>query len=669
MMTFELENNFSLGCNYWASDSGPFMWQKWNEKAVEYDFKILSENKIKLLRVFPLWSDFQPLRILYGEFGQLKEVRMREEPPTSDPCSQACIDPVMIERFERFCQLAQKYDLELTVMLLTGWMSGRQFKPEPLHQLNIFTDPFALKWQTKFIQYFVEHFKSYSAIKGWGVGNESNIMSPCPSSEAAFTWSALITNTIRSVDNTKPIISGMHGLTVDDPANPWRIEDQGQLCDIVTTHPYASFVKYCQEDPLTSMRNTLHSAAESTLYSDISGKPCMSEELGDLGRTMLDKDSAKIYLDTILWSCWSNGNLGCLWWEAFQMEHLEQAPFDWFEFEQDLGLFDTDKKPKPVVAAFHDFDKMLESLPAEYKFLPSRKRDAVCILTHGQDNWATAFTAFILAKQVGFDIKFIGPDMPIPPAELYMLPSLCGFSALPRRNWQQLFKYIKDDSATLYLSSYDALLPDLEKFAGLQVQTRQAWQIEPTANFADDSYQLQFPPDRTFAASTREGGIIAESKPYRLVAKSCGAKILATDSESVPMFTKNIFGNGDVYFLNFGMEMILAKNAGSFDENSSDYGRIYKEFSNKAVSNRLVKKDSLSKMLALTEHPIDTDKTICVGVNHSFKKMKSTLKIADCVKNCEPIVGNISCTNGTLNYVLNPGEGFVVELSLAVVIL
>ena len=38
-MAFELENKFHLGCNYWASDTGCFMWQNWNEKTVENDFK------------------------------------------------------------------------------------------------------------------------------------------------------------------------------------------------------------------------------------------------------------------------------------------------------------------------------------------------------------------------------------------------------------------------------------------------------------------------------------------------------------------------------------------------------------------------------------------------------------------------------------------------------
>ena len=54
---------FFTGCNYWASHAGTNMWHDWRPDIVEQDFKALSEANIKVLRIFPLWSDFQPLRM------------------------------------------------------------------------------------------------------------------------------------------------------------------------------------------------------------------------------------------------------------------------------------------------------------------------------------------------------------------------------------------------------------------------------------------------------------------------------------------------------------------------------------------------------------------------------------------------------------------------------
>lgn len=55
------DGNFVVGCNYWASYAGTHMWQNWKPEIIEKDFKQLSENGIKVLRVFPLWPEFQPI--------------------------------------------------------------------------------------------------------------------------------------------------------------------------------------------------------------------------------------------------------------------------------------------------------------------------------------------------------------------------------------------------------------------------------------------------------------------------------------------------------------------------------------------------------------------------------------------------------------------------------
>ena len=51
----------AVGCNYWASHAGVRMWRDWNPAQVERDFDLMVSHGIEVVRVFPLWPDFQPL--------------------------------------------------------------------------------------------------------------------------------------------------------------------------------------------------------------------------------------------------------------------------------------------------------------------------------------------------------------------------------------------------------------------------------------------------------------------------------------------------------------------------------------------------------------------------------------------------------------------------------
>jgi hypothetical protein len=86
-----------------------------------------------------------------------------------------------------------------------------------------------------------------------------------PSRQAAWTWTAAITNTIRAEDNSRPVFSGMHSLLPDRHA-AWTMQDQSELADLLTTHPYPYFTPYCDQDPANTIRTILHSTAESRFW-------------------------------------------------------------------------------------------------------------------------------------------------------------------------------------------------------------------------------------------------------------------------------------------------------------------------------------------------------------------------------------------------------------------
>ena len=143
---------FFIGANYWASNAGIQMWNRWDESAVVRDLDHLSRCDVKVLRVFPLWSDFQPIEAYRNGGGNVRTISRDAVAAIDSPEAVAGIDPVMVDRFVRFLDLCSERDIKIIVGLLTGWMSGRVYVPKALDGLKLYTDPTALKRETKYVK-------------------------------------------------------------------------------------------------------------------------------------------------------------------------------------------------------------------------------------------------------------------------------------------------------------------------------------------------------------------------------------------------------------------------------------------------------------------------------------------------------------------------------------
>ena len=146
------------------------MWHDWDTAVVESDINRIKEAKLDVMRVFPMWSDFQPLRMHFGGNSSRRELRLRENVLPETEAGRAGIDEVMVERFEVLCDLAEKYDVKLIVGLITGWMSGRMHMPEAFAGLDLIKDPMVVAWQVKFVKYMVRRYKDKKAIVAWDLG-------------------------------------------------------------------------------------------------------------------------------------------------------------------------------------------------------------------------------------------------------------------------------------------------------------------------------------------------------------------------------------------------------------------------------------------------------------------------------------------------------------------
>ena len=635
------KGSFFTGCNYWASHAGTAMWSDWKAEIVEKDLACISDSGLQVLRIFPLWTDFQPITLLRKYAGDPVEFRLDGEllPETEE--GYAGVSHSAVKHFEEFVQIAEKHGLKLIVSLLNGWMSGQLFVPPALEGKNIFSDPFAVMWQVRFVKYFVKRFMSEEAIIAWEPGNESNCMSRAASREEAWAWSSAIVNAIKSVDNKRPVLSGMHGLTLKDK---WSIRDQGELTDVLTVHPYPLFTPYCDLDPVNTMGPIIHASAESCYYSDIGGKPCLTEEFGTLGPMVASDLITGDYARASLFSQWAHGCLGGLWWCAFDQTELSHAPYDWYAVERELGLLRTDGSKKPVLDEMGKFTTFIKGLPD--KSLPERIKDGVCILTADQDHWGTAFGAFMLAKQAGFDIEFQFASQPLKPSSMYFLPCISGNRVIDRHRWLELLEKVSEGSV-LYISNNDGILSSFSEAAGMEVQIRRKLHSMEKISFegVEDKLVLQL------------------ERNYELKLRAVNARVLAADSSGNPVFSCAEYGKGKVYFLSLPLETQLISKPGIFcGKDAQPCWKIYRYIFRGISSDRVVQGENTN--ICITEHPFNEDDRMVVLVNYSPAPAETLLKMNGNWRIAESLYGQQLVQNGTnYNIKVDKNDGAVFRLN------
>lgn len=224
------------------------------------------------------------------------------------------------------------------------------------------------------------------------MGNECNNLVGAKNREEASNRTMIIAIAIKSADSSRPIVSGMHGIGVD---GTWQIEDQAQNADILTTHPYPYWRSHCSEGKVTSVQTLMHATCETKYYSNIGGKPCFAEEIGTMGPMVCDDETSGNFMKPNLYSNWANGSTGVLWWCANEQIDLMYAPYDLNMCEVELGMFDRNRKVKPVLEETKKFASWQKRIDFE---LPEAINDAVCLTTDSQDQWGVMYSAYVLAK-------------------------------------------------------------------------------------------------------------------------------------------------------------------------------------------------------------------------------------------------------------------------------
>lgn len=589
---------FLTGVNYWCSSNAMEMWRKWDASAVDADFASLAANGCSLVRCFTRWDDFQPItmyRTPSGPGGRYKEIRMGDEHLPDTDAGRAGMSETMLGHFEEFCDLAQKHGLKLIVAMLTGQMTFGLFVPHALVGLDLYRDPLALHWEERFVTCLVNRMKHHPAIWAWESGNETNILGGALNRDASWMWTKWIHSAIRLADNSRPVIGISVGGIVWDSQKQgdcWMMEDQGELSDYLTVHPYGMWSNASLE-PFTHIRQLMYCVVSNRVMEDIGGKPSFVEETGLWRPIAASKRVLGEASRGMLWNQYANDCRAMLWWCAFDQDMFDMAPYDWREPGPEHGIMTADRKNMPIADTMRDFVSMLGTLP--FESLPSVRQDAVCIVSE----ITQAYGAWILARQAGINLRFQSPQQPLLESDVYLLPSCKARNFLTTRQWEALQAKVRG-GATLYLGLEDTFLTHLEDITGVGVVARHGRGGQETIRIGEVSFTLNLPVRYDFELE--------------------GAEVLGVDSKGRPQYFVNCYGLGKVYTLSFPLERLCMEQVGMFE---TDAWKLYRTF----LSKELVVSSGNNKLIA-TEHPFEDGRLACVLVNNSSEAMCEQLELA-----------------------------------------
>ena len=597
-------NGFFTGINYWDSKNAINMWQNFDANVIENDFVTLKNAGITHLRIFPLWPVFQPITALYKTTGVMEYVINEDILPNTE-AGKAGVSETAMQNFETFCYLAEKHGLKLIVALITGHMSFRNYAPTAFDGKNLLTDPTVIKWQRKFVTYFVKRLKNQKTIIAWDLGNEPIHLQDLKGGnyphDSFYLWCSVIYGAVKSVDNERPVLSGLDTFEIEN--GYLNLKNIGDVCDVHTTHPYNIF--HTNSSPINSMLPIIDLAYRCEICEDISKRPTFPQEFGSIGYLNCSKQTEADFYRACLYTTFSHNFHGAMWWCAFDQGHFDYAPYRWNTIGSNYGFFDKDNVPKPIVKENLKFKNTITKIGGN---LPPIKTDATIIIQRDEekaDNVNLMRTTYALLSQANITPNFVYATDEIKPSPVYIFPCPESNLSILKQTLDSVLKEVEKGS-TLYISLDEGLIRYIPEITGVNFSCRE--KLNETTNLLFD------------------GEVLPIKSTYTYIFESGNAEILATNNNSTPVFFKNAYGNGSIYLLTLPLERYLTDNPAYFYKKGlGNYSKIYREITKTINANHIA--DTNNQFVLSTEHILpDGNGYVCL-INYSSFTETITLSI------------------------------------------
>jgi endo-1,4-beta-mannosidase len=345
---------FWLGVNYWPARSGMYWWQHFDKASLADDFERIQETGLKIVRVFLVWEDFQP---------------------GAGKISTACLDHLV--------DVAEKADQRGLCVLpcfFTGHMCGMNWLPPwalwarerelptPVFSQrrvranlprNFYEDPEILEAQVLLVREVSGALQGHPAVWAWDLGNSpSSVVTP-PDREKGSLWLRVMTEELRSRNETVPITLGMdeRNLSEDGGFRPQDAAEHLDFLSILAT-PYASELSSGPSDArlpsfLAILTQWLGGKDVMCLGLCVPTEPARKQERVHKkpgAEHLVSEQEAAAFLSSALDRLQEAGSMGAMvsFFSDFDPGLWEMPPLDRDVPGRHLGVYRRDRSPKDL---------------------------------------------------------------------------------------------------------------------------------------------------------------------------------------------------------------------------------------------------------------------------------------------------------------------------------
>lgn len=367
-----MKDEYIVGINYWPINTGINLWKSFDKKIISEDFSNLKDEGFKVIRIFLLWEDFQPLprKISTKTFDNLVKVM----------------------------EIANDLGVNILPTFFTGHMSGANYIPPWLldfgeesprfpvisegkkrrNKIRNFYHERELRESQRFLIHEISNaLKGHPSLWAWDLGNEpSNVIQPLNKDEGLI-WLEEMVSELKTSDESIPVTLGLHLDDLEEDRNMGP-KEVSRFCDFLSIHTYSIYAKWANhsmdEDVIPFLAIITNWLGQKDVLIEEIGIPSSNTYKNDL---IVSEEDAYNYYERLLKKLKSYPFIGTLFWcyGDYESSLWNDPPLDENPHERFFGLFRVNKSPKPFIHLFKTLRKENEKKPLNYEWIDIEPSD------------------------------------------------------------------------------------------------------------------------------------------------------------------------------------------------------------------------------------------------------------------------------------------------------